>query len=164
MTNFTAGHEDRCDLIGSPRLDYPERHIEADNRLSWILGRLDQKYGKRAWYVHLTRDEEAVARSFEKRARAGIMEAYRKGILKRAQAGVTAYQIALDYIATVEANISLFLRDKPNVIDVRLEHAAEDFAAFWSWIGARGNKAAALAEWQIRHNASPRYLSPAERT
>ena len=61
MTNWTAGHETRSHLTGPDRFAYPPRHIEADNRLSWMLGRLEQAYGADAAYVHLTRDAEAVA-------------------------------------------------------------------------------------------------------
>ena len=45
IDNFSAGHETRSHLSGDARLDYPDRHIEADNRLSWLLGRLDRQYG-----------------------------------------------------------------------------------------------------------------------
>ncbi len=34
ITNYTAAHESRTGLLGSDRLDYPGKHIEADNRLS----------------------------------------------------------------------------------------------------------------------------------
>ena len=42
--NFTAAHESRKSLVGGARLAYPDRHIEADNRLSWILGRLGRAF------------------------------------------------------------------------------------------------------------------------
>ena len=71
ITNYSAGHELNTSEVGRARLDYPEDHIEVDNRLSWLLGRLDQAYGDRAFYVHLTREEEPTARSFDRRGRAG---------------------------------------------------------------------------------------------
>jgi len=37
----------------------------------------------------------------------------------------------------------------------RLEQAQAHFRAFWDWIGAEGDLAAALAEWTLRYNASP---------
>ncbi|MES9978612.1 MAG: hypothetical protein ABW107_07665, partial [Candidatus Thiodiazotropha sp. 6PLUC5] len=45
ITNYTTGHETRAHLTGDKRIDYPDNHIEADNRLSWILGRIDNKFG-----------------------------------------------------------------------------------------------------------------------
>ena len=53
MTNFTAGHETRTNRLGAARLDYPDRHIEADNRLSFFLGKLNARWGDDAHYVHL---------------------------------------------------------------------------------------------------------------
>jgi hypothetical protein len=155
IVNFSAGHETRLRCIGAPRLAYPERHIEADNRLAWLLGRLERAYGARAWYVHLTREPGATAASFARRAEFGIMKAYREGILLDGEAGQSAEALAEDYLETVTANIALFLRDKPHVLQVRLEHAQDDFRRFWAWIGAQGDLAAALAEWRVRHNASP---------
>lgn len=154
ITNYTCGHETRVHLIGEARLAYPRDHIEADNRLAWYLGRLERAYGDQARYVHLTRERGPLAASFARRADFGIMRAYREGILLGGEPGLTAAELALDYIDTVEANIALFLKDKRHRMHFRLEHAAEDFTRFWQWIGARGDLAAALAEWDTRHNAS----------
>jgi len=155
ITNYTCGHESRVRQIGPQRLAYPERHIEADNRLAWYLGRLDAAYGDRARYVHLTRDPAACAASFARRADFGIMQAWREGVLLGGEAGQAAHDLALDYLDTVQANIALFLRDKSNVMTFRLEQAQAHFRAFWDWIGAEGDLAAALAEWTLRYNASP---------
>ncbi len=154
IRNYSAGHETRTRLIGPARLAYPACHIEADNRLVWYLGRLDAAYGANARYVHLKRERLACAASFARRADFGIMRAWREGVLLGGEAGQTALEFALDYLDTVEANIRAFLRDKPHRIEFRLEHAAEDFARFWDWIGAEGDLDAALAEWQRRYNAS----------
>ena len=165
VRNFSAGHESRTRLIGPARLAYPDRHIEADNRLAWFLGRLDQAFGDDAWYVHLGRERQATATSFARRAAFGIMKAYREGVLLQdpddgpsaVEPATTAsdLDIASDYLDTVEANIALFLKDKPHQMPFRLEHAKEDFRAFWQWIGAQGDLEQALAEWDNRHNASP---------
>ncbi|MDD4882105.1 MAG: hypothetical protein PHX10_11065 [Gallionellaceae bacterium] len=154
ISNFSAGHETRVQLIGAERLAYPDNHIEADNRLSWLLGRLDAAYGDAAYYVHLSREREAVAASFARRAGFGIMKAYREGILLDGVPSLTAEAVAGDYLDTVEANIELFLRDKSHRMAVRLEQARVDFPAFWRWIGAEGDLELALAEWDRRYNAS----------
>ena len=154
MSNFSTGHETRLRLIGDARLAYPDNHIEADNRLAWLLGRLDRAYGDSAFYVHLSREPVATADSFTRRAEFGIMKAYREGILLGGETGQTDRAFALDYLDTVQANIALFLKSKPNVMAFRLEHAKADFESFWRWIDAQGDLEQALSEWDIRHNAS----------
>lgn len=156
IANYSAGHESRIHLLGRERLAYPDNHIEADNRLSWLLGRLETAYGDSARYVHLTRDPAHVAASFARRADFGIMKAYREGILLQDEDNaVSLAAIAQDYVETVEANIGHFMRNKTHTMQFHLERAKDDFRAFWDWIGARGDLDKALAEWDIRHNASP---------
>lgn len=154
ITNYTALHESRVNLIGKARLSYPSDHIEADNRLSWFLGRLDREYADNAFYVHLTRDLTNTATSFAKRQHFGIMQAYREGILLGGPEGLSAHEVALDYIEAVEANIALFLKDKHNKMEFSLEAAKTDFTAFWSSIRAAGDLEAALTEWDVANNAS----------
>ncbi len=162
MTSHTAGHETRIRRVGEERLAYPPDHIEADNRLSWLLGRLDDRFGADAYYVHLTRDESDTARSFLARYGQGIMYAYRTAIIAH-PTGVEPLEVALDYVRTVDRNIAAFLRDKPHAMEVRLEHAKEDFRGFWGWVGAEGDLEGALAEWDVRHDATPAEASqPAE--
>jgi len=158
ITNYTSGHEINSGKIGEERVTYPDRHIEADNRLSWMLGLLDQKYGTDAFYVYLTRDKSATAESYAKRYSRGIIPAYKAGIL-RISRDISPYEVAEDYCTTVSANIELFLKDKPNVMRFRLEDSKECFRKFWSEIGAEGDLDAALAELDVRHNASGRSRS-----
>jgi hypothetical protein len=154
ISNYTALHESRCGRIGNERLNYPGNHIEADNRLSWFLGRLDRAYGDDAFYVHLSRERNATTESFARREEFGIMHAYRNGILLELEGAPAAHDIALDYLDTVEANIACFLKDKSQQMAFQLERAKEDFTLFWQQIGAEGDLEAALAEWEIHHNAS----------
>ena len=162
ISNYSAGHESRINLAGPSRLAYPEQHIEADNRLSWFLGRLDEGYGDRAFYVHLSRNTQDVAGSFARRADFGIMKAYREGVLMGGQQGLSPLDIALDYIETVESNIRLFLRGRPNAMCFSLENAVGDFQAFWNRIGAKGDLDRATGEWSVSHNASekPPFIHP----
>jgi hypothetical protein len=154
ITNFTAEHESRARLIGDERLNYPPQHIEADNRLSWFLGRLDQKYGDSACYVHLRRDDHKTAQSLLNRYDAGIMRAYAAGILMRKDAHHEPIDVCLDYCRTVNSNIEAFLQDKSNTLTVTLENAKEGFREFWTQIGAEGELDAALHEWDVCYNAS----------
>ena len=159
ITNFTVGHETRVGRLGEERFAYPERHIEVDNRLSWLLGRLEKAYGPRALYVHLRRDPQAVAESYARRYGAGIIHAYRTAIVATRPMQDDPVAVGLDYCATVNANIEVFLAGKPHKYEVRLEHAAADFVGFWHRIHAKGDRDAALREFGIAHNATdgPRF-------
>ena len=154
MTNYSSAHESRCTLTGKQRLAFPENHIEADNRLSWILGRLDTAYGDDAFYVHLSRDKTNTAESFARRNDFGIIKAYREGILMQEQQRDSALELAHDYIETIESNIALFLKDKTHTMQFSLENAERDFRRFWEQIDAEGDLEAALAEWKTSYNAS----------
>ena len=153
ITNYTSGHETRSGLIGDERFAYPAFHIEADNRLSWLLGRLDKTYGDSAFYVHLTRDTVATAESFAKR-RGGIMAAYQgNGILMGCKEQ-DPLVVAKDYIDTVNANVEHFLFNKNNKMSFSLESAKEDFIKFCELINAEVNLDVAFKEFEIKHNAS----------
>lgn len=154
IRNYSSGHESLTNEIGACRLSYPENHIEADNRLSWFLGRLDEKYADTAFYVHLIRDKDKTAASFIKRERYGIMQAYQQGILQDIDCKLDINNIAVDYIDSVTANIKHFLKDKPHKMNFRLETANEDFKIFWKKINAEGDLKQALKEWDIIYNAS----------
>jgi hypothetical protein len=156
IRNYSSAHESRTHLLGEQRFAYPQRHIEADNRLSWLLGRLQRHYGDKARYVHLRRDVEQVAASHVRRYHMGIIRAYRgDGVLLHLPDEAEPMAVARDYCDTVNSNISQFLRDKSHTLDFQLENAEEDFPRFWRWIGAQGDLSSALAEFATRYNASP---------
>ena len=157
ITNYSVGHESRRKMFGPPRFNFPERHIEVDNRLSWFLGRLDEIYGPNAFYVHLTREKEAVAASFERRWEEGIIRAYVDEIhfgVRRKFNPTEIRGLCVDYWETVNANIRLFLKDKPHQMNFRIERAAEQFPRFWNAIGAEGDLERAIATFDKRLNAS----------
>ena len=154
ITNLSSSHESLSNKIGVKRFAYPDQHIEADNRLSWFLGRLDSIYGNDAFYVHLNRNKQKTINSFSKREDYGIMKAYKEGILLGGESKQTALQIAEDYIETTEYNIEFFLKDKTNKILFSLENSATDFEIFYKEISAEGNLQAALNEFTINYNAS----------
>jgi len=154
ITNYSAAHESLLSNIGAQRLDYPDNHIEADNRLCWLLGRLDKSYGDNAFYVHLKRKPQDTANSFAKRIDFGILKAYEQGVLMHDTHQLPANKIASDYIETVNSNIELFLKDKTHKMLISLETVQTDFTDFWQRIGAQGNRENALSEWRINYNAS----------
>lgn len=154
ISNYSCAHESILTKTGDQRLNYPANHIEADNRLSWFLGKLDKTYGDDAFYIHLKRNPIDTANSFAKRIDFGILQAYEQGILMHATHKLPAYDVAIDYIETVNSNIELFLKNKSKTMIVSLETIHNDFTDFWKRIGAQGNLNAALNEWLINHNAS----------
>lgn len=142
-------------MLGRERLNYAENHIEADNRLSWFLGRLDKQFGNTAFYIHLTRNADETARSYAPRVFSGaIIPAYRNGILFNLDEDVPNVSVTLDYCDTVNSNISLFLKDKDHKLVISLENITEDFCAFWKAIDAKGDLSAALAEFDTKYNAT----------
>lgn len=160
ITNYSTGHETRSAEIGDARFDYPDDHIEADNRLSWFLGRLGSRYDDRdVLYVHLLRDREATAASFLKRwdgpQKAGIMSAYRHGVIPRGSEWPESRRLDVcrDYVDTVTANVTEFLGSRPHMT-LHLEDIEPGFSAFMDRIGADGDLDAARQEWEIKHNGS----------
>lgn len=154
ITNYSSGHETRSGLLGADRVAFAPNHIEVDNRLTWFLGRLQAAFGDDAYYVHLKRDDDAVARSFARRKSFGIMKAYRDGLLMGVSEMTPDIAVAEDYCQCVSENIEGFLRDKPNVMRMTLENMEQEFERFWHWINAQGDLAAALASFTDVKNAS----------
>lgn len=150
IENFSSARRSmRISPLGG-QLDYPDGHIEIDDRLTWFLGRLDERFGDRAFYVHLVYDPEGaashMARSLDDPDH--VMHAYAKEVLSGGSRD--SRDNSLDFWGTANANIGLFLKDKTQKMTFRLGHAEEDFRVFWNRIGARGSLDMALREWQVR--------------
>jgi hypothetical protein len=152
ITNYTTGHETRVGLLGADRLAYPDQHIEVDDRLAWFPGRLEETFGNGAFYVHLVRDQRAVAASRMRRWNKPGMRSYRDGILWDVDPSVSREDIALDFVRTVDSNIEHFLRDKTQTMRIDIETAAQTFPEFWERIGAEGDLEAALRELEVHHH------------
>lgn len=152
ISNYSSAHESRVKQPGTRRVAYPTNHIEVDNRLSWFLGRLEESYGDGAHYIHLTRDAEATALSFNRRwhMRGSIMRAYAEQICMTSPSDPLA--MCRDYVDTVNSNIRAFLKAKPNVMSFAMESATAQFPQFWEWIHAQGDLKAALTEWDTAYN------------
>lgn len=162
ITNYTSAHESLQGQFGDLRLDYLENHIEIDNRLSWHLGQLHNRFGDEAFYVHLKRNQDKVAESYSKRFFQfnSIMDAYCNGIVGRFPEFMNnkiQLEASYDYVDTVTANIDLFLADKTKKMVFDFENRFEDFPVFWKKIGAEGNFEEALKELEIKYNAKPKH-------
>lgn len=158
IANWTVGHETNAHLLFQKRFDYPHRHIEVDNRLSWMLGRLDALYGDSPLYVHLYRDPLETTVSYAKRTWPGsIVRAYAEGIILHKPDEPTSYSVeeyALDMVDVVTANIRLFLKDKPKTMLFSLHKARQLWPVFWRLIRAEGDFERSLTTWDIKHNPS----------
>ncbi|MCX2840253.1 glycosyltransferase [Microbulbifer thermotolerans] len=153
IANFTCGHESTSGLHADKRFNFPDYHIEVDNRLAWMLGYLESEYGDSAIYVHLSRNPMSIARSYNQRWHTdlSIIKAYTHGILKRDSEGLDD---CIDYVGTVEKNIKHFLKDKSKVVKINAENFEQDFTKFWEYIGAKGDFEAAIKTFQVHHNYS----------
>ena len=157
ITNYTVGHE--TGRATGYDLVYPRHHIEVDNRLSWFLGRLNEKYPD-AFYLHLRRNVEAVSKSFAARGarrEGGLLGGFILALKQGRSTELPSHELesaARQLVETIEANLRHFLRDKPHMV-VSIESAAATFADFWKRIAAEGNLPAALEELTRRYNRGP---------
>lgn len=159
IENYSSGHESLTKIFGAGRFDYKDNHIEADNRLSWELGKLNEIFNDDALYVHLIRDRDKVAKSTMKRYHqpGSIIDSYCEGIKKTPPETLDEQQrltACYSYIDTVNSNIEHFMAGKPNIMTISLENIDVDFREFWIKIGAEGNLDNALKEFSIKHNPS----------
>jgi len=147
-TNYTAAHE--SGRANHYALEYPDDHIEVDNRLSWFVGSLAVRFPEARW-IWLRRDPAAAAASYARRRHSTAIKAINaicQGHLKgRAE-------LAQKLIRTMEENIAEFLRFRPHDV-CRIERAKKDFPPIWRSLGCTGDLAAAVAEFDHRYNASP---------
>jgi len=142
ISNYSSAHESRVGCSSSCRVDFPENHIEIDNRLTWFLSQLNCKYQDDAYYVHLIRDKEAIAKSYLERwhLNESIVKAYGHGVLMKPNIHVKdRFSICLDYVDYVEDTITNFLRDKSKVMTVNVFELKDKFPEFYHWIGAEGD-------------------------
>jgi len=159
ITNYTASHESLSQKCGAYRFDFPDNHIEADNRLGWQLGQLDEYFGQDAFYIHLKRDAKATAQSFMRRflLPKSMIYAYANGIKQLPPERLNSkekFEVCLDYVETVNTNIQHFLKDKPHQLEIELSEIKIGFKTFWEAIEAKGDLEMALDEFDKKHNKS----------
>lgn len=160
ITNYTNGHESLATKFGNSRLAYPIHHIEADNRLTWFLGALGDKFDDNSTlYIHLIREKEVTVKSFNNRWNlpGSIIKAFSEGILKMPYQKLTSSdqeQVCSDYYDTVNANIAYFIKNKPNTLTLPFEDIKNGFKTFWKNIDAEGDFNHAMEEFNVLHNKS----------
>lgn len=144
LDGMTAGHETNVRKI-SGRLDYPDNHVEVDNRLVWFLGGLGGRYDDdRTFYVHLTRNTEKVVESYLLRwhMTVSVVRAFYHGILMAPKKPdpETARQSNRLFVETVDENIRYFLKNRNNWAHVSVENLEQDFLAFMTAAGLTGDR------------------------
>lgn len=167
IDGFSAGHETLSRRPNPHRLDYPDNHIEADNRLSWMLGALDDRYADEPIYVHLTRDRLETAKSFNKRWewRHSAIRMFVEGICMTPPESLSEQErleACLQYVDTVNANIRQFLKDKTRVVEVTLEEIEYGFRKLCKVVGVDPSREA-IDQLKVAHNRSrsiPRLAPP----
>ncbi len=161
ITNFTAAHESRSRLLGAGRFDYPDGHIEADNRLAWFPGALERSFGNEAIYVHLLRDRSKTIESYNRRwvRNGSLIRAYCEGIHQIALHKLDRkrrLEVVGDFYDNINENIRQFVKDKDHVLTLNIENMEEGFPQFWKLIEAEGNLELALETFQRSFNRSKR--------
>lgn len=158
LDGMTAGHETRAGLL-SGRLDFPENHVEVDNRLVWFLGGLAGRYSEGdTFYVHLTREPEKVVESYLKRwhIKVSVVRAFYHGVLMKPEkpSVARAREGCRIFVDTVNENINNYLSERSNWCEVRVENFQEDFFAFMDKSGLTGDREAIAQLLQSVDNAS----------
>jgi len=156
IMNYTSSHESKAHLFGYKRFEFPDNHIEIDNRLSWFLGDLDKKYGDDAYYVHLVRKDAKVAKSFLKRWNYGIIQSYHNGIISGIHKNneYDKFDVCLSYCKTVNNNINMFLKDKTKSIKINIDNPKDNFITFCNIIGANVDINKSISEFDVIYNQS----------
>ena len=158
IENYTASHESLSKRLDETRFDYPDNHIEADNRLSWFLGDLGTRFNNDTLFVHLLRNKEDTTISLNKRwheysiNRAFVTAICMSSIDKLSE--TEKLKACGFYYDTVNNNIRHFLLNQQKKLTINLENIKDDFASFWTLIDAKGDFQAALADLVIHYNAS----------
>jgi len=144
IDGMTTGHESHRGMLEG-RLDYPDNHLESDNRLVWFLGSLDRLYDDAdTFYVYLHRDPERVAYSYRERWHidVSVVRAFYHAVLmnkKKPDADVALKACRL-FVDTVEDNIRFFLKGRSNWAEIRVETLEEDFFNFMNKSGLTGDR------------------------
>lgn len=160
LTNYTSAHESRGGRIGEERFNFPTSHIEADNRLTWFLGSMAERYDrKNVLYVHLSRDFNQTVDSFVHRLRnsdyrSSIIRAFAHGILMKPGDWTAEEEVELCrlYVQTIHSNIIEFLKTRP-FVNVQLGDGGISFNNFVDGISAEGDIEKVKETWLEVHNA-----------
>jgi hypothetical protein len=124
IKNYTAAHESKISAIEG-RFNYPEYHIEVDNRLSWFLGILSRKYKNQdTLYVHLYRNKNDVVNSFmDRKGYRAISDGFIKNICLQTNVNDNRQILLERMVDTVRFNIEEFFenRNYEECMEIKIE-------------------------------------------
>jgi hypothetical protein len=146
IENYTCGHETYNGL-----LEYPDNHIEINPQFRHNLYTLVKKYPT-AKFVHLIREREACINSLLKLNDGLVVESYR--ILYPSIMENASPRAAAERFYDAENELIRMQINKASNMTIYLESAKEQWAAFWDWIGATGDRLASTNEWDHPRNTS----------
>lgn len=160
LTNYTSAHESRSGKVGEDRFNFPLSHIEADNRLTWFLGAMAERFdSKNVLYVHLSRDFNQTVDSFVHRLqnsdyRSSIIHAFAHGILMKPGDWKPEEEVELCrlYVQTIHSNIKEFLKQRVHM-NVQLGDDGASFNRFLVSISPQGDIDLVKRTWLEVHNA-----------
>ena len=151
MTNYTVAHKTPCG-----HLLYPDNHIEVNPMLRGCIAVVAETYPTAKW-AHLIRtDRDACARSLATMEAGTILQKWadiRFTTIPNRDPFEIGRAFWRDENAIIDNCLTACVPNAQRMV-VRLEHAAADFAIFWDWISAEGNKEAAIATWQTPHHTT----------
>lgn len=159
IANYASGHETMAGKVVIGRLEYPDRHIEVDPHLGWMIGSVVEKYPD-AFFVHLQRRKEEVVESWFRRGiqahsgTAPMIDVIYQTVSGRLSPNQYRAALGLLYDA-VNANIRAALRCV-RAMHLWLHEAKQTFGKFWKEIRVEGDFQAACAAFDRRFNASNR--------
>lgn len=119
VSDYTCAHESRVGFFNDQRINYPDNHIELDNRLSFYLPQLTRKYSKKnSLLVIVNRDRNSIAKSYNKRWRKiNIMKAFSQGIhMNDLQSN--NIDVCLAYVNYIYETIDYFKPQWDNVLEI----------------------------------------------
>jgi hypothetical protein len=150
IKNYTCGHESNRKKWYS--LEYPDNHIEIDNRLSWFKPELEKNYPT-AMFVHLTRNTPDVINSFKKRSDRGIIKSFIEGVLQSKEENMSDLEIELSIIRYIQCINKMCTSGRvPFLFDIKKYYCF--FPQFCEWINANVDMNKALKEFETHYNKS----------
>lgn len=151
---WTSSHESRTGSLARDRFPYPDRHVEADNRLAWMLGHLYHHHGDAtSLIVIVERDIPEIGRSYARRYLTpdGLARAWSDGIIR---SGRRDEDTAADMAETVYANLALCHVLFPRVMVVQQSDLGPGLEAVWRTAAMTGDLAEAQATLGHKVNES----------
>jgi hypothetical protein len=156
IPGYSADHESRSRLPFAERLNYPEWHIEADNRLLFFLMQLEDTYGDDALYVYLDRSAEEVAESYARRwhLNVSIVRAFTHGIqmIPRVTRDGIRKQCH-EFVSYSTDSFGRFLERRQHVVHLDTTRLSEEFSKLCELLEVK-TPPEALQELEKRHNSN----------